>query len=308
MTDVPPSGTQLHVQIALGKVKASMEYEFHKILVVDSDPIAIVVSDDWSRATTDAAELELDFQVKMGSFNIIATTSTIPTLVSVTQRVSTLIEEKGAQADATIAAAGLPPRPSTARKGENVVAAVASTLAQESLTAGDCPVRVINHLDIELVRIRVAIFPERFNEGEVYRLDAGSTIRAQLVRGVGSDDIINRDLQLYLGFFVRFLLLHFSSKCSLTSLVLVAVDPQGQPSQALADAREGAYRSRVVRALPHLKRKEHLQAGHDRGLDDLFPGRRFESSPSSLRHVFRWTGRYRSQRQLRHSEPERFES
>lgn len=191
------------MQIGLGKVKASVEYEFHKILVVDSDPIAIVVGDDWSRATTDAAELELDFKVKMGSFNIIATTSTIPTLVSVSQRVSTLIEEKGAQADATIAAAGLPPRPSTARKGENVVAAVASTLAQESLTAGECPVRVINHLDIELVRIRVAIFPERFNEGEVYRLDAGSTIRAQLVRGVGADSIINRDLQLYLGFFVR---------------------------------------------------------------------------------------------------------
>ncbi|ORY77194.1 hypothetical protein BCR35DRAFT_353168 [Leucosporidium creatinivorum] len=191
----------LHVQIGLGKVKASVEYEFHKILVVDSDPIAIVVGDDWSRATTDAAELELDFKVKMGSFNIIATTATIPTLASVAQRVSTLIDEKGAQADATIAAAGLPPRPSTARKGENVVAAVASTLAQGPVPPGECPVRVINHLDIELVRIRVAIFPERFNEGEVYRLDAGSTIRAQLVRGVGADNIINRDLQLYLGFF-----------------------------------------------------------------------------------------------------------
>lgn len=245
------------------------------------------MGDDWSRATTDAAELELDFQVKMGSFNIIATTSTIPTLVSVSKRVSTLIEEKGAQADATIAAAGLPPRPSTIRKGENVVAAVASTLAQESLTAGECPVRVINHLDIELVRIRVAIFPERFNEGEVYRLDAGSSIRAQLVRGVGADSIINRDLQLYLGFFVR-----PSTVTALLSLMLLlfAVHPQGQPSQAFSDAGEGAHRSRVVRTVPHFKRKEHLQAGHDRGVNDLVPSCRLEPSAPPLHDVFRRTG------------------
>lgn len=139
----------------------------------------------------------------MGSFNIIATTSTIPTLASVIKRVQTLIDEKGAQADATIAAAGLPPRPSTARKSENVVAAVASKLTSEDPIVEGCgAVRIINRLDIELVRIRIAIFPERFNEGEVFRIDAGSGIRAQLVRGVNAESVIHRNLQLYLGFFV----------------------------------------------------------------------------------------------------------
>lgn len=172
--------------------------------MIDSDPVAISVGDDWTNANeATSAELLLAFQVSTGSFNIIATTATVPMLATVSKRITALIEEKGRQADSTILAAGLPPRPSTQRKGENVVAQVASKLEsgyEDSHRV--CKIRILNRLDIDLERIRIAVFPEHFNDGEVFRLDAGSGIRAQLVRGVDNEDIINRDLHLFLGFFV----------------------------------------------------------------------------------------------------------
>ncbi|KAK4047646.1 Macrophage colony-stimulating factor 1 receptor [Microbotryomycetes sp. JL201] len=195
----------LQIQIGVGQIVASLEYEFHKLLVIDADPIAIVVSDDWSSATGDEPKLLLAFDVKMGSFNIITTTSTIPTVIGLSKRVQALMEEKATLADQTLASAGLPPRPAVAKKNEYVVAAVASKLAHDDDKQGplgaECPVRILNRLQIELARIRIAIFPDHFNDGEVFRLDAGGDIKARLERGVDQDQVIRRDLHLFLGFF-----------------------------------------------------------------------------------------------------------
>ncbi|KAM0790005.1 hypothetical protein ACM66B_005335 [Microbotryomycetes sp. NB124-2] len=197
----------LQIQIGVGKIVAALEYEFHKLLVVDADPIAIVVSDDWSSATGEEPKLLLAFDVKMGSFNIITTTSTIPTMIGLSKRVQALMEEKATLADQTLASAGLPPRPAAVKKKENVVAAVASKLAHEDENNGlsavdaECRVRILNRLKIELARIRFAIFPDHFNDGEVFRLDAGGGIKARLERGVDRDQVIQRDLHLFLGFF-----------------------------------------------------------------------------------------------------------
>ncbi|KAK4696464.1 hypothetical protein P7C70_g8373, partial [Phenoliferia sp. Uapishka_3] len=192
----------LHIQIGLGKMGAVLEYGFQKILLFDADPIAISVDDDWSKVTRDSVELELAFEVKMGAFNVIATVATIPTIVNVSRRIQILMDEKAAQAEAMITESGLPPRPTTTNKAKNAVSAVASKLGSSPESGGlGCQIRIRNALHIECDRIRIAIFPDHFNDGEVFRLDAGSTIRASLVRGVDISDTIDRNLQLYLGFF-----------------------------------------------------------------------------------------------------------
>ncbi|KAK4051737.1 Macrophage colony-stimulating factor 1 receptor [Microbotryomycetes sp. JL221] len=192
----------LQIQIGIGKIVASLEYEFHKLLVVDADPIAVLVSDDWSSATGTGAQLLLAFDIKMGSFNLISTTSTIPTLIGLSKRVQALIEEKQTLADQNMASVGLPPRPATAKKNQDVVAAVASKLAHDDFKSSTCGgIRILNRLNIELARIRLAVFPEHFNDSEVFRLDAGAGIKARLERGVDQDHVINRDLHLFLGFF-----------------------------------------------------------------------------------------------------------
>lgn len=157
--------------------------------------------DDWSRATTDPAELELAFDVKMGSLSVIATVGTLPALLNVARKVQALVDEKVSVANATIARAGLPPRPNSTRQGETAVSLIASKLGTESSPGEECSIRILNRLAIAVDRIRIAVFPGRFDDGEVYRLDAGSSIRAQLVRGVTTDRNIHRDLHLFLGFF-----------------------------------------------------------------------------------------------------------
>ncbi|BGP16903.1 Macrophage colony-stimulating factor 1 receptor [Rhodosporidiobolus nylandii] len=192
----------LHIEIKLGKVDASIEYDFRRILVLTADPVEVAVTDDWSRARSEAAELTLGFQVKMGEFNVIGTTATVPTLLNVSNRVQVLIDEKAASADAALAAAGMQPRPTSIGKAENAISAVAAKFGRDSPTdMPECPVRIVNRLQIELQRIRVAIFPDHWNDGEVFRLDAGGGIRAQLVRGVDAQNVIQRELLLFLGFF-----------------------------------------------------------------------------------------------------------
>lgn len=124
---------------------AVVEYGFQKILLFDADPIAISVDDDWSKLTTEAVELELAFKVKMGSFNLVATVSTIPTLVGVSRRVQAMMDEKAAQAEAMILESGLPPRPTTENKTRDAVSAIASKLGSSESGPG-CQIRIRNAL------------------------------------------------------------------------------------------------------------------------------------------------------------------
>lgn len=197
----------LKIEIGLGKIVGHIDYEFQKILVVNSDPVTISVGDDWSRAMS-LSELDLFFDVKMGAFNVIVTTSTVPNLVGILHRVQVLFDEKAAQADALLVTAGLPPRSTqAAEEKENAVSAYASQLAKDpnaqasSTEAVHGHIRILNRLSIEMTRIRIACFPDHFNDGEIFRLDAGGPIRAQLVRGVTAEREVHRDLELFLGFF-----------------------------------------------------------------------------------------------------------
>lgn len=177
---------------------AHLKYEIHQILLLDADPLAVTVTDDWSRVIQGFAELELAFHVKMRSLNVIGTVSTIPIILMVSRRIQALLIEKAAQANTTIQNAGLPARPAEAFRGFNAVSAIASTLGATS--AAEKTIRIINQLTIEAERFRISIFPEHFNDGEVFRADAGA-IKAQLMRGIESSEMIGRDLELYLGSF-----------------------------------------------------------------------------------------------------------
>ncbi|SGY18835.1 BQ5605_C014g07488 [Microbotryum silenes-dioicae] len=191
----------LQIQIGIGETKATVDFESKKMLALQSDPIAVDVIDDWSQTTTASAELGLAFHVKMGSFNVILTTGTFPTLIRVLHRIELLIAEKSAEADKSLADSGLPPRPSTIQRGANIVSAVASKLALDD-EATKCSIRISNELNLELLRIRLAVFPDSFNEGQVFRFDAGGGVRANLTRSVEADQTTHRHLKLFLGGFV----------------------------------------------------------------------------------------------------------
>ncbi|GAA6038491.1 hypothetical protein JCM8097_004593 [Rhodosporidiobolus ruineniae] len=194
----------LHIELKLGKVDAAIEYEFHRILVLAADPIEVAVTDDWSQARSENSELTLGFRVKMGEFNVIGTTATVPTLVGVANRVQALIDEKAAAAENVLIAAGMQPRRAAAAKVESAISVVASSFGHSGTSAStnpECPVRIVNRLQIELDRIRLAVFPDHWNDGEVFRVDAGGSIKAELVRGIDAENRIQRQLRLFLGFF-----------------------------------------------------------------------------------------------------------
>lgn len=159
------------------------------------------VIDDWSRARDVDPTLSLRIKVNGGKFKLLGTTATIATMLGVGQRIGALVDEKRAAADAVIASAGLPPRPTAAAKAENAISRVASRLGRDTGEQPECPVAIVNHLEFNVEAIGLAMFQDRWNDGDVYRADAGSGIRATLVRDVDSDHQVHRDLGLFLGFF-----------------------------------------------------------------------------------------------------------
>ncbi|GJN87915.1 hypothetical protein Rhopal_000870-T1 [Rhodotorula paludigena] len=196
------AGGALQIEIKLGKVDASVKYEFHHILALEADPVLVTVLDDWSCARQQNPELALRFEVKGGSFNLLGTTATIPTLFGVTRRVKTLVEEKTASATAVLAAAGVQqPRPTSQGKAATAISNVASTLNRSLANEGNCPVRIVSRLEIALDNIRLAIFQDHWNDGIVFQADAGESIRAELQRGVDRHDTVQRNLHLHLGLF-----------------------------------------------------------------------------------------------------------
>ncbi|GAA5979280.1 hypothetical protein JCM10908_002865 [Rhodotorula pacifica] len=190
----------LHIEIELGKIESTIEHEFHRVSVFSCDPMHIAVTDDWTDARADDPRLQLGFQVRTGTIQLITTTATIPILLSVSHRIKTLLADKAAVAEATLAESGIKPRVSTSTKAEHAVSNVASIFGQ-TRSSSDCPVRIVNRLSIEITRIRFAVFADHWNDGEIFRADAGDSIRAQLVRGVDADNVIKRELRLHLGFF-----------------------------------------------------------------------------------------------------------
>ena len=200
VTDLALPRSQLNLRIELGKIEATVEYEFHRILVLDGDPVVFEVLDDWSHARDDDPALSLRIKVDGGTFSLLGTTATVATILGVGQRIGALVDEKRAAADAVIAGAGLPPRPTSASKAENAISRVASRLGQDG-GGPACPVRIVNHLEFNVEAIRLAMFQDRWNDGDVYRADAGSGFRAKLVRDVDSQQQVHRNLSLFLGFF-----------------------------------------------------------------------------------------------------------
>ncbi|GAA5841695.1 hypothetical protein JCM9279_000733 [Rhodotorula babjevae] len=202
--DVMTDATDLlNLRIELGKIEATVEYEFHRILVLDGDPVVFEVLDDWSHARDHDPALSLRIKVDGGTFSLLGTTATVATVLGVGQRIGALVDEKRAAADAVIAGAGLPPRPTSASKAESAISRVASRLGQDGGGDGSpaCPVRIVNHLEFNVEAIRLAMFQDRWNDGDVYRADAGSGFRAKLVRDVDAQQQVHRNLSLYLGFF-----------------------------------------------------------------------------------------------------------
>ncbi|KAM0754575.1 hypothetical protein T439DRAFT_352583 [Meredithblackwellia eburnea MCA 4105] len=189
----------LHLRIALGKsgIKYAEEVSASRLLF-DADPIEVRVDDDWSSVPN---QLALDYKVKMGSFNLIATSATLPRIIRDINRVTASYETRVAEANSMLIKENFPPLKTTESKAREAVSAVASKFSSAPAGADSgCDVLIKSNLSIEAERFRIAIFPNHFNEGSVLRLDAGS-IQAQLARSVDAQDQIHRDLKLHLGFF-----------------------------------------------------------------------------------------------------------
>lgn len=136
----------------------------------------------------------------MGSLSVLATVATIPTLVRVSHRLQTLLMQKAREAEMTIITAGFTPRPSSRSQAAEALSAIAAKLAGES--EENAAVRIVSRLDIHAdssSSIRIAVFPDHFNEGEAFRVDARGGIKAQLVRGTDDAGTTQRKLHLYLG-------------------------------------------------------------------------------------------------------------
>jgi hypothetical protein len=194
----PPQKRVLDLEIRLGELMASLEFDYRKLLFADSDPILITIEDDWSGVSDASAllpQLVLAFSVKLGSLSVIMTTQTVPTLVKLTVDVEKLVDERRWKARNALSASPL--LTSTTDRHRDTVSEVATKLAGKRNPSGP-KVRINGRLHLEADRLRLVVFPRHFTDVDVFQAHARN-VEARLVREENANGSLHRDLKLDLG-------------------------------------------------------------------------------------------------------------
>lgn len=191
------------LRILIGHTSSSLEFDYRRIFLVQADPIRIGALDDWSSLYEGGKDLKLNFSLRFGSFSMMATSQTVPTLVRLAQDLERLIEDRSAKARSALFT-GTDPIPQVTAQDKSVEASqdTKEAILDRSTVPSTIPsgTRVIGNIDLEAERLRLAIFLHHFTDAEAFRADAGA-VQAQLERGVVEDGTISRNLHLHLGFF-----------------------------------------------------------------------------------------------------------
>lgn len=190
-----------NISAFIGKTDASLEFDYRKTLLLRTEPIKLGVIDNWTNLTV-ANELGLEFSLRFGTFSVIATTQTIPTLVRLGKDMEKLIEDRRAKARAALQS-----QPSSSSLTKLVPAKIDLKEVRETWKAGAVlpsaipeGTKVIGKIELEADRLRFAVFLHHFTDQEAFRADAGE-VKAVLGRSLNSKKVIVRDLDLHLGFF-----------------------------------------------------------------------------------------------------------
>lgn len=203
-------GSFMSLSAFIGQTDALFDYDQRRFLLIQTEPIRIGASDDWSAMRSDR-QLRLDFSLRFGQFSVYATAQTVPTILSMVMAMETLLRLKRESARASLAESmgrlmplkTVPPPPPPGRDSPSEKSAESSQpcMASQGIpTSIPSGTRVIGRIDLEAARLRLAVFLHDFKDMEAFRGDAGA-VKAILERSVSDDGVISRDLQLHLGFF-----------------------------------------------------------------------------------------------------------
>ena len=200
----PSIKTYVRLSAWIGGMDTSLEFDYRKVLLVQSDPIRVGATDDWSEVSS-KNQLRLDFSLRFGTFNVMATTQAVPTLVRLSKDMEKLLEERAAKARIELFGVSnvsqtvkeLSTRKIDTKKEETGLQARVLTITPCAIPSG---VHVISTIQLEVDRLRLAIYLHHFTDPEAFQGDAGS-VRAQLERGINDEDVVTRNLHLHLGFF-----------------------------------------------------------------------------------------------------------
>lgn len=190
-----------NISAFIGKTDASLEFDYRKTLLMRTEPIRLGVIDDWTKLAV-ANELGLEFSLRFGSFSVIATTQTIPTLVRLGKDMVKLIEDRQAKArtvlqSQTFSSSSVKLVPARIDLKEVRETWKAGAVLPSAIPEGT---KVVGKIELEADRLRFAVFLHHFTDQEAFRADAGE-VKAILGRALDSKKIIRRDLDLHLGFF-----------------------------------------------------------------------------------------------------------
>jgi hypothetical protein len=108
----------LSIYIRLGALRSKVDYENHRQILANIDPILITVTDDWREV--DARGLQLAFSVKLGGIHFIAAAASVPNFIGVLGRCERYYHAEQDKAKKTILAPASTRRPAVSIVAEHM--------------------------------------------------------------------------------------------------------------------------------------------------------------------------------------------
>lgn len=188
-----------NISAYIGKSKAMLTISFNVMLVAETEPLRVGVSDDWTKMAKDN-ELGLDFSLRLGGITLTASTQTVPRLTRVLKDLERLVEDRGIKAD-DLLIKGTGKARSKATPGKLEIKEAREAWKASAVLPSAIPdgAKVVGKIGLEMETLHLTVFQQNLEDLDAFRADAGA-IRAELVRWADGNEV-NRDLSLKMASF-----------------------------------------------------------------------------------------------------------
>ncbi|EJT99737.1 hypothetical protein DACRYDRAFT_101324 [Dacryopinax primogenitus] len=197
----------LDLRIRLEEMEIGLSTDSKKILQFHSSPIDVQVYDDWSLMLENPAlfssnqEVKLNFSVRAETFEAVGTVLTLPRLIALFNRLQALLatQREGAARESEAF------RALRSSRVDNPLSDVATAMlasARPKFKEDTCSraVMILQNMQLEAGRIRLAVFPRSTSDQDMVRFEA-KTVSAELSRNALEDGRYHRKLNMHLSSF-----------------------------------------------------------------------------------------------------------
>ncbi|KAK9762234.1 Macrophage colony-stimulating factor 1 receptor [Basidiobolus ranarum] len=186
----------LNIQLTLGQIATSFEYEYQRILVAEIDPIVFDLKDQWDNINSEEAKVNIHLRLMLKEVEIISSIKTHPVFVGIANKLILVVEEKRRLAFDSMSSTYFVENPKKV-KSQAATKSTSVTPGPKSqhILIGKKSILPTGEISLTLERAQLTLYPNRFSDNDFVQGKLEG-LNIELKRYIALEKKINRSLVL----------------------------------------------------------------------------------------------------------------